>query len=75
MFFSRPSMTTIYVKNIGLAAYMRGQGARLLGVADRQFGFESDQPISQWRLAYLGSVEYRADAQVLALKTLLRNSA
>lgn len=75
MFSSSHNMLTIQVKNIGLAAYMRGQGVTFLGVVDRQFRFESGRPISQWRLAYLNSAEYRADAQVLALKALLRDTA
>lgn len=69
------SSTRVKVKNIGLAAYMRLHGARLLSVMDRAFVFDTDRAVSEWKLAYQESQEYKADQQVLALKRLLRESA
>jgi hypothetical protein len=61
----------IKVPQLGLAAYIRMKGADLVEVADRQFVFESDKSVSQWRTEYANSESMRHDSLVCELRQFL----
>lgn len=62
----------ISVSQLGLAAYIQMRGLQLQGVKDKQFIFESDKTISEWRVEYSNSESSRHDALVCELREHLR---
>lgn len=65
-------MSVIAVSHLGLAAYIKMQGADLLRVHDRKFHFESDKTVSDWRVLYNNSCCMKHDTLVCELRHFLK---
>lgn len=70
----RPGLQVVQVRELGLAAYIKVNGAKLVGLKDRMFQLETDRPLADWRLEYNNSCCQRHDASVCELRLFLRNS-
>lgn len=66
-------MTRVTVKHLGLAAYMKMQGATLVSVANRQFIFDTTQTVAEWRVAYNNSCCMRHDSLVCEMRHFLKD--
>ena len=65
-------MNTIRVKQLGLAAYIKMEGATLVGIQDREFVFESHTTLEDWRLKYNNSCCMHHDSLVCELRHHLK---
>ena len=65
-------MGQVSVTHLGLAAYMRMQGAKIIRVEGKTFLFESDRPIGEWRVEYNNSCCMRHDTFVCELRHNLK---
>lgn len=61
-------MNTIRVKQLGLAAYIKMNGAVLLRVEDRHFVFETSATLDSWRVQYNNSCCMTHDSMVCELR-------
>lgn len=64
-------MLVIETKDLGLAAYMKTKGARLLGCENRLYRFESEISKREYELEYGNSCCRQHDANVVYLRSLL----
>jgi hypothetical protein len=62
----------IAVNQLGLAAYIKMNGATLLSVEGKTFAFESEKTAAQWRVEYNNSCCMRHDALVCELRHHLK---
>jgi len=62
----------LYIKGIGLAAYIKMQGEKLVDVQDKRFVFESDKTEQEYQIEYLSSCCSYHDAEVCNLRKLLK---
>lgn len=58
----------ISVSQLGLAAYIKMKGEKLVEVAGRNFVFETERPVSEWRVEYANSESSRHDAVLCELR-------
>lgn len=65
-------MQVISVRELGLAAFIKVNGARLLGVTNRLFQLETDKSLTEWRLLYNNSCCMKHDAVVCELRHFLK---
>lgn len=66
-------MAEIYIKQVGLAAYAKSNGSRLLGYESATgFVFDSEKSEEQWEVEYLGSDESRFNSALINLMKLKR---
>jgi hypothetical protein len=56
------------VNHLGLAAYIKMCGGQLLSVSGKTFTFESDRPLSDWRVEYSNSCCSRHDSILCELR-------
>lgn len=63
----------VQVTQLGLAAYMKLKGAKLLAVHGRSFVFETDVPLRQWHQDYDSSESKAHDAIVCDFRSYRRN--
>lgn len=66
------TVMTVKVKQLGLAAYIKMSGAKLVRVEDRFFVIETDVPLEEWRLRYNDSCCMRHDSLVCEMRNFLR---
>lgn len=64
----------IAVNQLGLAAYIKMNGATLESVEGKTFLFESEKSVGEWRVAYNNSCCMRHDALVCELRFFLKAS-
>jgi hypothetical protein len=64
----------IQVTQLGLAAYVKMNGATLLKVENKVFHFESDKTTPEWRAQYANSESMQHDSLVCDLRLFLRPS-
>lgn len=62
----------VHIKQLGLAAFVRMRGAKLLQVEGKVFVFESDMTVTQWKAAYMNSECQQHDALVCELRDIVR---
>lgn len=62
----------VRVKHLGLAAYIKMEGCKLVEVEDRHFVFETDISLEGWRVKYNNSCCMKHDAIVCELRHFLR---
>jgi len=62
----------LYIKGIGLAAYIKMQGDKLVDVKNKMFVFESDKTEQAYQIEYLSSCCSYHDAEVCNLRKLLK---
>lgn len=65
-------MAVIQVKQLGLAAYIRMNGAELVEVKNREFFLETPLTLDEWRLKYSNSCCMKHDALVCELRNFLK---
>lgn len=63
-------MTTVHIRSLGLAAYLKTAGCKLVTVEDNQFVYESDRSEREWQVEYLNSCCYKHDSEVMSLRKL-----
>lgn len=61
----------IAVRHLGLAAYVKIHGGVLTDVQGKDFIFESEKPLLEWRIAYNNSCCMKHDAAVCDLRVFL----
>ena len=61
------------MNQLGLAAFVKMNGADLLSVEGKTFAFESDKTVAQWRVAYNNSCCMKHDALVCEMRRHLRD--
>ena len=66
------AVQVIAVRELGLAAYIKMNGATLLGVKDRHFQLETTESLQSWRLRYNNSCCMRHDSVVCELRHFLK---
>jgi len=65
--------STIFVKQLGLAAYIKAKGVPLLKVDDgRTFIFKTEKSFEDWRLEYANSCCSEHDSQVCELRKFMK---
>lgn len=64
----------IRVRHLGLAAFIRMKGFDLMKVESKEFTFESDKSIQEWRVEYNNSCCMLHDAVVCELRHHLKSS-
>jgi len=62
----------IYIKSIGLAAYVKMNGLPLIGVEDKKFVFTSDKTEQELQIEYFASCCSYHDSEVCNLRKLLK---
>jgi hypothetical protein len=65
-------MGQVKVRNLHLAAYMKAHGARLLNVENSIFVFETNVPISEWRVSHRNSCCRTVDRELIGLRKLIK---
>jgi len=65
-------MAVIKVRQLGLAAYIKVNGAKLIGIEERHFMLESDKTLEEWRLEYNNSCCSKHDAEVCEMRYFLK---
>lgn len=60
----------IIVKKLGLAAYVKMQGGKLIRVGKDGYSFEYDRSAKEAEIEYLNSCCYEHDQQVMSLRAL-----
>lgn len=60
----------IKVRALHLAAYIKANGAKLLGVESGQYIFESDRSVTEWRILHSDSCCRRVDRELLDLRKI-----
>ena len=65
---------SVETRNLGLAAYMKMQGAVLTKFisANRVFVFDSDETETDWNIKYLNSESYKHDSELINLRKLFQ---
>jgi hypothetical protein len=58
----------VSISQLGLAAYVKMEGAELLSVEGKTFHFESPISLAEWRVKYNNSCCMRHDALVCELR-------
>jgi hypothetical protein len=58
----------IAVNQLGLAAYIKMHGATLLQVRGKTFSFETEVPLSEWRVRYSNSCCFLHDTVLCELR-------
>lgn len=61
----------ISTKELGLAAYIKINGAKFLDFQNKLFFFESDKTLDSWRVEYYNSESYKHDTELLSLRKFL----
>lgn len=61
----------IETRELGLAAFMKIRGAKLVEYSNRVFVFESDRDLNVWRVEYANSCCYQHDTEVMSLRKFL----
>lgn len=61
-------MAVIRVRQLGLAAFIRMNGAELVKVENKEFHLDTDKSLDQWRLDYNNSCCMKHDALVCELR-------
>jgi len=61
----------VKIREVHLAAYMKANGALLNRVECGFFVFESDRPVSEWRVSHGNSCCRRVDRELIDLRKLL----
>lgn len=64
---------TIQVTQLGLAAFIKMRGAKLLRCENKVFHFESDKTASEWRTEYSNSESMQHDSLVCELRNHLKS--
>ena len=67
-------MQTIQINQLGLAAYVKLKGAKLLKVENKVFHFESSRSTVDWRTEYANSECMKHDSLVCDLRNFIRKS-
>lgn len=62
----------IQIRQLGLAAFVKMCGAKLVKVDGKEFFFESEKTMQQWRVEYNNSCCMRHDALVCELRHHLK---
>lgn len=65
-------MAVIKVKQLGLAAFIRMEGAELVKVEDKHFLLESEKTLEEWRIAYSNSCCMKHDSLVCEMRYFLK---
>ena len=60
----------VQVQNIGLAAYMRMQGEKILSATAQTVTFESDRTGQEWRIAYANSEFSRFNGLLIEIRNM-----
>ncbi len=67
------AVSLIKVKQLGLAAYIRMEGAVLLEVtANKEFVFQTERSLDEWRVLYTNSCCMKHDALVCEMRHYLK---
>lgn len=66
------SAKTIAVRQLGLAAYIKMNGAKLVTVENREFILETEKSLDAWRLEYNNSCCMQHDSLVCDLRHFLK---
>lgn len=64
----------VQVKNLGLAAYMRLQGAEIIHATAQGVTFETDRTGQEWRTAYANSEFSRFNGMLIEIQKLKRGT-
>lgn len=62
---------TIFIKQLGLAAFLKSNGCKLVKVEDRIFHFETDISFKDWSIRYSNSCCFAHDTALCELRKLL----
>ena len=64
---------TLEIDNLGLAAYMKMNGSKLIRVEGKKFVFEERDMITEdeWRIKYFNSCCFRHDTELMMLRKLV----
>jgi hypothetical protein len=62
----------VAVNQLGLAAYIKLNGAELIEVVGKTFVFETTKPLTEWRVQYSNSCCMKHDALVCELRPFLQ---
>lgn len=62
----------IKVKQLGLAAFIRMNGAELVKVEDKHFHLQTDKTLDEWRIDYSNSCCMKHDALVCEMRYFLK---
>lgn len=64
----------VRVRHLGLAAYIKMNGAKLIGIDKRVFILETDRKLVEWQIDYNNSCCMKHDAAVCDLRVFLTDN-
>ena len=64
--------TTVRVRQLGLAAYIKMSEAKLVRIDERFFVFETDVSLDEWRVRYHNSCCMKHDSLVCEMRNFLK---
>lgn len=62
----------VFTKKLGLAAYMKMSGAKIVSCNTGIWGFETDRDILSWQIEYTNSCCCIHDTELMRLRALLK---
>lgn len=62
----------VEIKQLGLAAYVKINGGRILGYQDGKFIMDTDKSEQEWEIEYMNSESFKHDSEVMYLRKLMR---
>lgn len=65
----------VTTRKLGVAAYMKMKGAKLLSCVSGVFEFETDRPFREWQIEYGNSCCCVHDTELMRLRALLKPEA
>ena len=65
--------TTMETRDLGLAAYMKMHGVKLVSTANRTYSFEGDggKTVDDWAVEYSNSCCHRHDTELVGLRKMM----
>lgn len=64
-------MIKIKIKDLGLAAYCKSNGCKLLSCENRLFEFETNKKLLDWEVEYANSCCRSHDQEIMSLRKFL----
>lgn len=62
----------VEIKQLGLAAYVKINGGKIVGFQNGKFIMDTDKPEHEWEIQYMNSESHKHDSEVMYLRKLMR---
>ena len=62
----------VEINQLGLAAYVKINGGKIMGFQNGKFIMDTDKPEQEWEIQYMNSESFKHDSEVMYLRKLMR---